>query len=357
MTTAGGGSGNPSGPSSSIQSNQSGAFYGDAGAQYDPSVSSMTISGNIKTGGTLTIKDSDSTLSQAGGWNNDHSLNVTVDATGNFYFLRDIYSEASFCNATTFPLAPLDIRTNISPVMSYFKSGTPAGDSLFSTSDGDLTMNQWLSPDGGNTVYWSWVTKPLTTNIEYARLISSPTVGAIFRLYGAGHLGKSIGLKAPNIVADNIDFQLPGVDGSPGQALITDGNKVLSFGTVSSGVSGSTGTVGITIDGGGSAIVAGSTRSITVPYACTISSWTLISDQSGSIFIHVSTSSSADFIAGRRSNISGTNSPALTSNIYRASSPTSWSQTTLSKGDIVSFVNDSASTLTWANLVLWLVKS
>jgi hypothetical protein len=129
-----------------------------------------------------------------------------------------------------------------------------------------------------------------------------------------------------------------------------------STGSATGSVAGSTGTVGITLDGGGSAIVAGSTRSVTIPYACTISSWTLISDQSGSLSIHISTSSYANYPT--LSNISGAGtSPNLSSAQKNASAPSSWATTTLSQGTIVSFVVDSAATVTWANLVLWLIKS
>lgn len=121
-------------------------------------------------------------------------------------------------------------------------------------------------------------------------------------------------------------------------------------------VAGSTGTIGITVDGGGSAIVAGSTRSITIPYACTISSWTLIGDASGSISIHISTSTFGNYPT--LSNISSAGiSPNLSSQQKNASAPSSWSTTTLTQGTIISFVVDSASTVKWVNLVLWLVKS
>jgi hypothetical protein len=42
-----------------------------------------------------------------------------------------------------------------------------------------------------------------------------------------------IALKAPNSVASDITFTLPGTDGSVGQALITNGSGVLSFSTIS----------------------------------------------------------------------------------------------------------------------------
>jgi len=42
--------------------------------------------------------------------------------------------------------------------------------------------------------------------------------------------GQYVALQAPSTVATNVTFTLPGVDGSAGQALVTDGTGVLSFG-------------------------------------------------------------------------------------------------------------------------------
>jgi hypothetical protein len=42
--------------------------------------------------------------------------------------------------------------------------------------------------------------------------------------------GQYVALQAPSTVATNVTFTLPGADGSSGQALVTDGSGVLSFG-------------------------------------------------------------------------------------------------------------------------------
>ena len=42
--------------------------------------------------------------------------------------------------------------------------------------------------------------------------------------------GQYVALQAPSTVATNVTFTLPGVDGSSGQAIVTDGAGVLSFG-------------------------------------------------------------------------------------------------------------------------------
>ena len=63
---------------------------------------------------------------------------------------------------------------------------------------------------------------------------NSTTVGGSLELQeGTNNGAHSISLKAPNSVAADKVFTLPGVDGSAGQPLITDGSGVLSFGTIS----------------------------------------------------------------------------------------------------------------------------
>lgn len=143
--------------------------------------------------------------------------------------------------------------------------------------------------------------------------------------------------------------------GSGGGTVTIIGASGGSTTTTNNGVSGSTGTVGLTIDGSGT-ITAGSTASITIPYGCTISSWTVLADQSGSISVHISSSTFSSYPT--LSNISGAgNSPSLSSQQKNSATPSGWSQTTISQGDVISFVVDSASTVTWVNIILWLIKN
>jgi hypothetical protein len=140
-------------------------------------------------------------------------------------------------------------------------------------------------------------------------------------------------------------------------SLSTEVTGVLPLANQAPGnVAGSTDSVGVAIDGGGVAIVAGSTRSVTVPYGCTISSWTVLADASGSISVHVSSSSFSDYPT--MFNISGAgNSPSLTSSQKNAATPSGWTSTSIGQGSIISFVVDSATTVKWVNIVLWVIKS
>ena len=70
--------------------------------------------------------------------------------------------------------------------------------------------------------------------ISTMKIGNSATVGGSIELQeGTNNGAHSISLKAPNSVAADKVFILPGVDGSAGQPLVTDGSGSLSFGTIS----------------------------------------------------------------------------------------------------------------------------
>lgn len=128
-----------------------------------------------------------------------------------------------------------------------------------------------------------------------------------------------------------------------------------SAGIVSVSTYALVGSIGISFDGAGSSIVAGSTRAITIPYDCTISSWTVLADQSGSISVDVKRSTFAGY-PSISSLVGSGNKPSLTSVQKNAATPSSWTVTYINAGDSVAFVVDSASTITWVSVILWVTK-
>jgi hypothetical protein len=116
-----------------------------------------------------------------------------------------------------------------------------------------------------------------------------------------------------------------------------------------------TGVIGVSVDGGASTPLTGSKGFVKVPYACTVTGWTILADQSGSCAFDVK----------RAVNIAGLGS---TSSIVSASPPTlsaatgvdsttltGWT-TALSAGDYLEFVLNSVSTIKRALLQLTVTK-
>lgn len=109
---------------------------------------------------------------------------------------------------------------------------------------------------------------------------------------------------------------------------------------------------GFTVDGGGAAITTGVKGYIEIPYACTITGWTLLADQVGSIVIDVWKDTYANYPPTVADTIAGTEKPTLASVIKNQDlTLTTWT-TAVTAGDILGFNVDSASTVTRAHLII-----
>lgn len=110
------------------------------------------------------------------------------------------------------------------------------------------------------------------------------------------------------------------------------------------------------IDNRGSAIGTGIKGDVRIPFACTVTGWTLLADQTGSIVIDVWRDSYANFPPVVGDSIAGTEKPTLSSASKNQDlSLTTWT-TSLVAGDILRFNVDSASTVTRVSLSLHLTR-
>lgn len=114
-----------------------------------------------------------------------------------------------------------------------------------------------------------------------------------------------------------------------------------------------TGSFGITIDGGGSAITTGQKGYVTIPYDMTITGWDILADQSGSIVIDVWKDTYANFPPIVGDSIAGTEKPTLSSAQKNQDTSLSTWTTSVSQGDIIGFNVDSAATVTRVTLVIY----
>jgi len=103
-------------------------------------------------------------------------------------------------------------------------------------------------------------------------------------------------------------------------------------------------TIAFMISGGGSAITTGSKGFLAIDYDCTIISWSIFADQTGSIVVDVKKSTYAGFPT--TSSIAGTEKPTLSAaQKNQDTTLTTWT-TAITAGDVLEFVVDSASTVT-----------
>jgi phage baseplate assembly protein gpV len=135
-------------------------------------------------------------------------------------------------------------------------------------------------------------------------------------------------------------------------SLYGTASYALNGGSVTGGTL--SGSFGITIDGGGSAITTGNKGYLTVPYGGTITGWRIISDQSGSCVVDVWKTANA--IPTVTNTIAGTEKPTLSSQQLNTNTAlTTWTSS-VSPGDIFAFNVDSATTVTRVNVSIYITK-
>ena len=117
------------------------------------------------------------------------------------------------------------------------------------------------------------------------------------------------------------------------------------------------GSFGITIDGGGSAITSGVKGYVEIPYSGTITSWTIMADQSGSTVIDLWKDTYANYPPTSGDTIAGSAKPTLTAAVKAQSSTLTGWTTAVAAGDIIAFNVVSASTVTRITLSIKINKS
>jgi len=102
------------------------------------------------------------------------------------------------------------------------------------------------------------------------------------------------------------------------------------------------------IDGGGSAITTGSKGFLRIPFAGTITGWTILADQSGSIVVDIQSSTYAGFPTN--ATICGTHKPTLSSVQKNEDTAPGTGGTPMTvavtAGDILEYIVDSVATVT-----------
>lgn len=110
--------------------------------------------------------------------------------------------------------------------------------------------------------------------------------------------------------------------------------------------------IGLTIDGGGSAITTGIKADISVPFACTITGVRLLADQSGSIVVDIWKDTYANYPPTVADTITASAIPTIsTATKSEDTTLTGWT-TSVSAGDTLRFNVNSVTTITRVNLTL-----
>lgn len=113
------------------------------------------------------------------------------------------------------------------------------------------------------------------------------------------------------------------------------------------------------IDGAGSEITIGQKGHLEVPFACTITAWTIAADVSGAIKIDVWRDTYANFPPDNTDSLCGGHEPEIAASAQKAQDTDlgDWTSVALVAGDILAFNVDSCTTITRVTLSLTVTKS
>lgn len=137
-----------------------------------------------------------------------------------------------------------------------------------------------------------------------------------------------------------------------GDIWTTTGGQFARLNGVTHKIGGETRSIGLVVDGGGSAITTGIKSYLRVPYDCVVTGWSLLADQSGSIVIDVWKDTYANYPPTVADTIAGTEKPTLSSATKNEDTSLSSWTTALSAGDVLGFNVDSVATVTRIQLSL-----
>ncbi len=283
-------SGNPGGSDTQVQFNDGGVFGGDAGLTYNKTTDILSVTGGVN-------------VATAG----DYEINGTPVLTSTT--LGSGVVNSSLTSVGTLGILAVD---NI----------TINGNEVSSTNaNGNIDLN----PNGTG----------------FVRILDD----APLRFMDADN-SNFAAITAPTSITSDYTITLPAAGGAANDVLQFDGSQNASF--VSN-----TRTLNFVIDGGGSAITTGIKGVVVLDGDYTVTGWTIIADQSGSIVVDVNRATYTNFPT--TASIAGTELPTLSS-VQKAEDLTlsSWT-TTLSARDVLEFQVDSATTVTRVTVALRLV--
>ena len=142
------------------------------------------------------------------------------------------------------------------------------------------------------------------------------------------------------------------------------GLRQTSFRVGADGVAGPPGPISaitaaetILLDGGGSPLTTGIKADLLIPYACTITEWTILADQVGSIVVDIWNDTYENYPPTIADTITAAAKPTISNDTKGQSSTLTGWNPTISAGSILRFNIDSVSTINRASIILTLTRT
>ena len=187
----------------------------------------------------------------------------------------------------------------------------------------------------------------------FSALVALPTVGQVITATASGSIVGG-GTVTQNITfipemtltaTGALAFGSSTAYGTSGQALISAGNATPTWATQFLSIT-------FIIDAGGSVITTGIKGDLTIPFACTITEWTLLADQTGSIVVDIWKDTYANYPPTVADTITGSAKPTITTAVKGQSSTLTGWTAAITAGDTLRFNVDSITSCTRVTLSL-----
>jgi hypothetical protein len=252
-----------------------------------------------------------------------------------------------------------------------FSGGIATGSSNQAASSGDVTTTSSLADVTGCSLSLAsgiWIVAGvfdvLVNNSSNDRDFEGhlDSGGSDQSLVGFKHAGGLVNLREPVIQmwrlnlgsTTTVKLRAKHSGGAAGDFTVKANSKLVAWQAGQS--PDTTFNIAFLIDGGSSAITAGVKGDLQIPFAATITSWTILCDQSGSIVIDIWKDAYANYPPVVGDSITASAKPTVTSATKATSSTLTGWTTSIAAGDTLRFNVDSATTVVRATLLVTIVR-
>ena len=209
----------------------------------------------------------------------------------------------------------------------------------------NLAQDQFI----GRTTASTGVPETATITAAARTVLDDTTVGAMVDTLGGASSTGTGGIAR----ATSPTFVTPAL-GAPASGVLTNCTGLPPAGQTTAG---RTSTIGIVTDGGGSACTTGVKGYITVPFACTITGWSITADgASPTCTWDIWKIGSGTALPTVSNTIMGTKPALSTGNVKISTTLTSWT-TSISADDIIGFNLDAIATATRISLEIFVTRN
>ena len=322
-------------------------------------------SGSSGTSGVSGTNGSSGTSGVNGQSNTIFPYNARVNIqSGNPGNTNIIWNNVTQSASTQINISHLDRDNND---IDVYLALIPSGTTIIIQDQNDSTQYQkWIVGVGVEASPNSYWTFPITLVQSTFQFTGGENILFIVAQLPSGTSGTSgtSGVNGTNgssgtsgVNGNNGSSGTSGVNGASGSSG-TSGINGTNGTSGTSGVNGnSNGVLGLTIDGAGTAITTGIKGYLVVPFNCSIDSWYIVGNTTGSTVIDVWRASGYTIPTSAAQSIAGSEKPTLSSQQINTDLSLSTWTTSLSTGDVLAFNVDSSSTITRATLEIKILKT